>query len=98
MQVHSVLTMPSHRVGKRCLEQIVILGSEHLNDGCQTIPLLAVHVSESFHVRFGEQHCFVRPQPSKALQLPSPHSRLLFVPVITAIRELESENKSGIYE
>ena len=50
----SLLTMPSHGVGKRCLEQVVIFASEHLDDGCKTIPLLAVHIGESFDVCFGK--------------------------------------------
>jgi len=46
--------MPSHGVGKRCLEQIVVLAGEHLDDGCKTIPLHAVHIGESFDVCFGK--------------------------------------------
>jgi hypothetical protein len=52
--VYSLLTMPSHGVGKRCLEQIIVLASEHFNDGCKTIPLLALHIGESSDVCFGE--------------------------------------------
>ena len=36
--------------------------------------------------------------PSKVLRLPSLHSQLLFVPVITVIGELDSDNKVGMYE
>jgi hypothetical protein len=44
--------MPSHRVREGCVEQIIILRREHLDDGCKTVPLVAIQISETFQMGF----------------------------------------------